>query len=61
MKFKKAAIVAKPHQDVVHYLHQAIAVLKEHGVGCHPGKNRRPAAAEQRVLRARGYRPRMPT
>jgi NAD+ kinase len=32
MKFKKAAIVAKPHQDVVHYLQQAIAVLNEHGV-----------------------------
>jgi NAD+ kinase len=33
MPFKLAAIVAKPHQDVVHYLRQAIAVLGEHGVG----------------------------
>jgi NAD+ kinase len=32
MKFKKAAIVAKPHQGVVDYLQQAIAVLKEHGI-----------------------------
>jgi len=31
-RFKKAAIVAKPHQDVVHYLRQAIAVLDGHGV-----------------------------
>ena len=33
IEFKKAAIVAKPHQDVVHYLRQAIAVLGEHGIG----------------------------
>jgi len=33
MKYKKAAIVAKPHQDVVRYLHQAISVLNEHGIG----------------------------
>jgi len=33
MTYKKAAIVAKPHQDVVHYLRQAIAVLDECGVG----------------------------
>lgn len=32
-KFKTAAIVAKPHQGVVHYLRQAISVLDEHGVG----------------------------
>jgi NAD+ kinase len=31
--FKLAAIVAKPHQDVVHFLRQAIALLDEHGVG----------------------------
>ena len=31
--YKLAAIVAKPHQGVVHYLRQAIAVLGEHGVG----------------------------
>ncbi len=33
MTYKNAVIVAKPHQDVVHYLRQAIAVLDEHGVG----------------------------
>jgi NAD+ kinase len=27
VKFKKAAIVAKPHQDVVHYLRKTLAVL----------------------------------
>lgn len=32
-KFEKAAIVAKPHQDVLHYLRQALAVLDAHGVG----------------------------
>jgi NAD+ kinase len=32
MKYRKAAIVAKPHQDVVHYLRLAIAVLKDHGI-----------------------------
>ncbi len=32
MKYRKAAIVAKPHQDVVHYLRLAIAALKDHGV-----------------------------
>ena len=32
--FKKAAIVAKPHQDVVRYLQQAVDILAEHGVGC---------------------------
>lgn len=31
-KFKKAAIVAKPHQDVALYLRQAIAILGAHGV-----------------------------
>jgi NAD+ kinase len=31
-KFKKAAIVAKPHQGVVDYLQQTIAVLNEHGI-----------------------------
>ncbi len=29
MKFKKAAIVAKPHEGVVHYLQETIAVLNE--------------------------------
>jgi NAD+ kinase len=33
MKFKKAAIVAKPHQDVVHYLRKTIAVLNECAIG----------------------------
>ena len=33
MKFKKAAIVAKPHQDVVHYLRETIAVLDEYEIG----------------------------
>jgi NAD+ kinase len=32
-RFEKAVIVAKPHQDVVHYLQQAIAVLDECGIG----------------------------
>ncbi len=32
MKFKNAVIVAKPHQDVAHYLQQAMAILKEHGI-----------------------------
>ena len=31
-KFKTAAIVAKPHQDVVLYLRQAVAILDAHGV-----------------------------
>jgi len=31
--FNKAAIVAKPHQDVVRYLRQAIAVLDECAIG----------------------------
>lgn len=31
-KFKKAAIVAKPHQDVVRYLQETIAVLHEYGI-----------------------------
>jgi NAD+ kinase len=34
LNFRKAAIVAKPHQGVADYLHQALAVLKEHGVEC---------------------------
>jgi len=33
MKFNKAAIVAKPHQDVVHYLRKTIAVLNECAIG----------------------------
>jgi NAD+ kinase len=33
MEFKKAVIVAKPHQDVVHYLQQAIQVLREYHIG----------------------------
>jgi NAD+ kinase len=33
MKFKKAAIVAKPHQDVVHYLRKTIAVLNDCAIG----------------------------
>jgi len=33
MPYKQAAIVAKPHQDVVLYLHQTIDVLNDHGVG----------------------------
>jgi NAD+ kinase len=32
-RFKKAVIVAKPHQDVVHYLQQTIAVLDEYAIG----------------------------
>ncbi len=32
-KYEHAVIVAKPHQDVAHYLRQAIAVLDEQGVG----------------------------
>lgn len=32
LKFRKAAVVAKPHQDVAHYLRQAIAILGQHGV-----------------------------
>lgn len=32
VKYKRAVIVAKPHQDVVLYLRQAIAVLEEKGV-----------------------------
>lgn len=31
-KYEHAVIVAKPHQDVAHYLRQAIAVLDERGV-----------------------------
>jgi NAD+ kinase len=33
MKFKQAAIVAKPHQDVVHYLRKTIAVLNDCAIG----------------------------
>lgn len=32
-KYKNAVIVAKPHQDVAHYLRLAIALLNERGVG----------------------------
>ena len=31
-KFKKAVIVAKPHQDVVHYLQKTIAILKKFAI-----------------------------
>jgi NAD+ kinase len=32
-KFKKATIVVKPHQEVVHYLQKTIAILRECGIG----------------------------
>jgi NAD+ kinase len=32
-RFEKAVIVAKPHQDVVHYLQQTIAILDECAIG----------------------------
>ena len=32
-RFKKAVIVAKPHDDVVHYLQKTIAVLKKYAIG----------------------------
>jgi len=31
-KFKKAVIVAKPHQDMVHYLQKTIAILKKFAI-----------------------------
>jgi len=31
-KFKKVVIVAKPHQDVVHYLQKTIAILKKFAI-----------------------------
>jgi NAD+ kinase len=31
-RFKKAVIVAKPHQDIVHYLQKTIAVLKKFAI-----------------------------